>query len=451
MRKQMLYTRRELGMMLAPLVIEQVLVMLVGMVDTVMVSGAGEAAVSGVALVDMVNYLIITVMAALTTGGAVVISQYLGSGQEGQAAFSAGQLVQISGLLSMGIAGLCLLFRHGIMRLFFGAVEPAVMDAALTYFVITACSFPFLGLYEAGAALYRVLGRTSVTMYISLGMNLINLVGDYVGVQVLHAGVAGVAVPTLLSRIFAAAVMLALAFQPDKTIRLEWRHIFCRDRAMVSRILYIAVPGGVENGLFAMGKVLVVSIVSHFGTVQIAANGVANSVSQIAVMVVNAVNLAIVPVVGQCMGSGDPDQAYDYTRKLMRVSYVSLFVLGLGVCLLLPVILPFYRLEAETLGLAARLVVLHNLLALAFHPTSFNLPNSLRAAGDVRYTMMVGIGSMMIFRLGGALLLGNVLGWGVTGVWIAMGLDWLARSIAFCIRYHSQKWRQMQVIERSAS
>ena len=239
MRKQMLYTRRELGMMLAPLVIEQVLVMLVGMVDTVMVSGAGEAAVSGVALADMVNYLIITVMAALTTGGAVVISQYLGSGQEGQAAFSAGQLVQISGLLSMGIAGLCLLFRHGIMRLFFGAVEPAVMDAALTYFVITACSFPFLGLYEAGAALYRVLGRTSVTMYISLGMNLINLAGDYVGVQVLHAGVAGVAVPTLLSRIFAAAVMLALAFQPDKTIRLEWRHVFCRDRAMVSRILYI--------------------------------------------------------------------------------------------------------------------------------------------------------------------------------------------------------------------
>lgn len=191
----MLYSNQDLRRMLVPLVIEQVLVMLVGMVDTVMVSGAGEAAVSGVALVDMVNYLIITVMAALTTGGSVVISQYLGRRQNDRAAFSAGQLVLISTLLSTGITVMCLLFRQFILRLFFGAVEAAVMEAALTYFVITACSFPFLGIYDAGAALYRVLGRTNVTMYITLGMNLINIVGDYTGVQVLHAGVAGVAVP----------------------------------------------------------------------------------------------------------------------------------------------------------------------------------------------------------------------------------------------------------------
>ncbi len=442
----MLYSNRDLRRMLVPLVIEQVLVMLVGMVDTVMVSDAGEAAVSGVALVDMVNYLIITVMAALTTGGSVVISQYMGRRQAEQAAFSAGQLVLISALLSAGIAVLCLLFRQFLLNLFFGTVETAVMDAALTYFMITACSFPFLGIYDAGAALYRVLGRTSVTMYLSLGMNLINIVGDYIGVRILHAGVAGVAVPTLLSRAFSAAAILVLAFRPGKPLRLSWNHILAWDGQTIRRILGIAVPGGVENGLFALGKVLVVSIVSRFGTVQIAANGVANSISQIAVMVVNAVNLAIVPVVGQCVGAGDCAQAEQYTRKLMKVSYLSLLILGLGVCLLLPVILPFYQLEPETLHLASVLLCLHNLLALVLHPTSFNLPNSLRAAGDVRYTMVTGVCSMVIFRLGSALLLGVRLHLGVLGVWIAMGLDWLARSVAFVIRYRMGKWKSMRVI-----
>lgn len=442
----MLYSNQKLLRMLTPLVIEQVLVMLVGMVDTVMVSDAGEAAVSGVALVDMVNYLIITVMAALTTGGAVLISQYLGSEQPEQAAFSAGQLVRVSGLFSLVIAAVCLVFRQSILRLFFGAVEPDVMETALTYFVITACSFPFLGLYEAGAALYRVLGRTSVTMYISLGMNLINIVGDYIGVQILHAGVAGVAVPTLLSRAFSAAVMTALAFRPGKPVCLQWSFILSRDKELIRRTLRIAVPGGVENGLFALGKVLVVSIVSNFGTTQIAANGVANSISQIAVMVVNAVNLAIVPVVGQCMGAGDCQQAEHYTKKLMGISYLSLLVLGLGVCLLLPWILPFYHLEADTLRLASILIVIHNLFALALHPTAFNLPNSLRAAGDVRYTMMVGVLSMIVFRLGGAFLLGVILHLGVLGVWVAMGLDWLARSAASVIRYRTKQWQNIRVI-----
>lgn len=442
----MLYQKQDLRRMLAPLVVEQVLAMLVGMVDTMMVSSAGEAAVSGVALVDMVNYLIITVMAALTTGGAVVISQYLGREQPERAAFSAGQLAMVSALLSTGIMALGLVLRQGILRLFFGAVEPPVMEAALTYFVITACSFPFLGIYNAGAALYRVLGRTSVTMYISLGMNLINLLGDYIGVHVLQAGVAGVAVPTLLSRAFAAVVMTVLAFRPGKAVRLRWSHIFAWDAGEIRRLLRIAVPGGVENGLFALGKVLMVSIVSHFGTVQIAANGVAGSIDQIAVMVVNAVNLAIVPVVGRCVGAGEEEQAQAYTKKLMGISYWSLAVLGLGVCLLLPVLLPFYQLEPETLRLAAVLIVLHNLMALALHPTSFNLPNSLRAAGDVRYTMWVGVGSMVVFRLGSALLLGVALGLGILGVWIAMGLDWLARSVAFGIRYKSGKWKEMCVI-----
>lgn len=442
----MIYSNRALKRLLVPLVIEQVLVMLVGMVDTVMVASAGEAAVSGVALVDMVNYLIITVMAALTTGGSVIISQYAGSRQPEQAERSAGQLMTVTLLLSAAILAVCLLGRDAILRLFFGSVEADVMAAAQTYFMITACSFPFLGIYDAGAALYRVMGKTSVTMYVSLAMNVVNVAGDFIGVSVLHAGVAGVAIPTLLSRAFAAVVMSRLAFRRQNCIPLYWHHILMWDTPVVRRILRIAVPNGVENGLFALGKVLVTSIVAGFGTVQIAANGVANSVDQIAVIVVNAVNLAMVPVVGQCVGASDYTQAAHYTKKLMKISYISTAVLGLAVCVLLPVLLPLYGLSAHTLRLAALLIVLHNALALLLHPTSFNLANSLRAAGDARFTMIVGICSMIVFRLGSALLFGKLLGLRIVGVWIAMGMDWLARSIAFTIRYKSGKWKEKRAI-----
>lgn len=442
----MLYSNQALKRLLLPLVIEQVLVMLVGMVDTVMVASAGEAAVSGVALVDMVNYLIITVMAALTTGGSVIISQYAGSRQPEQAERSAGQLMMVTLLLSAAILAVCLLGRDAILRLFFGSVEADVMAAAQTYFMITACSFPFLGIYDAGAALYRVMGKTSVTMYVSLIMNVINVIGDFIGVSVLHAGVAGVAVPTLLSRAFAAVVMTLLAFRRQNSIPLYWRDILAWDAPIIRRILHIAVPNGVENGLFALGKVLVTSIVAGFGTVHIAANGVANSVDQIAIILVNAVNLAMVPVVGQCVGASDYTQAAHYTKKLMKISYIFTAILGLAVCVLLPVLLPLYGLSADTLRLAALLIVLHNALALLLHPTSFNLANSLRAAGDARFTMIVGICSMIVFRLGSALLFGKALGLRIVGVWIAMGMDWLARSVAFAVRYKSGKWKEKRVI-----
>ncbi len=442
----MLFSDRDLKKLLVPLVIEQVLVMLVGMVDTVMVSSVGETAVSGVALVDMVNYLVITILTALTTGGAVILSQYLGSGQPDKAEFSAGQLMIVSAVFSTGIATLCILLRRSILRLFFGAVEPLVMEAALTYFLITACSFPFLGIYNGAAAQFRAMGRTNITMYVSLLMNALNITGDLVGVFLFHAGVLGVAVPTLISRAFAAVLLSALAFRPENQVRLRWQNILTWSKPDVSRILRVAVPGGIENGLFALGRVLVTSIVSHFGTVQIAANGVAGSIDQIAVMVVNAVNLAVITVVGQCVGAREYEQAEHFTKKLMKISYICTAVLGIAVCLLLPLLLRFYHLETETLRLAALLIVMHNGMAALLHPTSFNLANSLRAAGDVTYTMYVGAVCMVVFRLGAALLFGVALSWGVVGVWIAMGMDWLARSACFLFRYRKKSWQSCRVI-----
>lgn len=439
-----LFSNRVLRNMMIPLVIEQVLVILVGISDTVMISYAGEAAISGVALVDMIAYLVTTVFAAVDTGGAVIVSQYLGSRNLEKANESASQLVIVSFLFSLTVMVFCTLFHAMILKLLFGKVMPDVMAASNTYFVITAFSYPFLGLYNSSAALFRAMKKTKTTMYVSLLMNALNIIGNAIGIFVLRAGVAGVAVPTLVSRAVAAVLMTGLCFRSRNEISICWKNLLSWKRELIVKILKIAIPNGVENGLFALGKVLVTSIVAMFGTTQIAANGVANSVDQVAILVVSAINLAIIPVVGQCVGAGEYDQAKTYTKKLMAVSYISTGILGAAVIALLPSILSLFELSEETYQLSVLLIVVHNILAFALHPTSFNLANSLRASGDVKITMCIGVGSMVFFRLGTAVFLGIVCNLGIIGVWAAMGMDWLVRSIAFVLRYRSGKWKQMR-------
>lgn len=441
-----MFSNKELKKLIFPLVVEQALVMMVGIVDTMMVSYVGEAAISGVALVDMVNYLIIVVLSAIDTGGAVIVCQYLGRKDIKNANHSASQLLTVTVLISTAIMAICLLLHGQILRLLYGSVTSEVRQAAIIYFIITALSFPFLGIYNSCTAIFRSMQKTNVTMYVSFLVNAINIVGDTIGIFVLHAGVAGVAVPTLISRMAGALIMLVLALNSKNGVSVNLRGIFAWNREIVKKILYIAVPNGVENGLFALGKVLVTSIVALFGTYQIAANGVANSIDQIAILVVNAVNLAMVTVVGQCMGAGEPDQAEKYTQKLMKVSYLATGILGLAVCLSLPILRGVYVLSDETWRLSCILVVMHNTLAFLLHPTSFNLANSLRASGDVKITMYIGIGSMIVFRLGTAVLFGIVFNMGIIGVWIAMGMDWLARSVTFVLRYKKGKWKQIHVI-----
>ena len=297
----MLFSNQSLKKLIWPLIIEQALVMIVGMADTMMVSYAGEAAISGVGLVDMVNNLIITVLAAIATGGAVIVSQYIGSKDCKKANFASSQLMTMTAVISILIMIFCLIFHKTILNLFFGSIESSVMQACVIYFLITALSFPFLGIYNSSSALFRSIEKTKVTMYVSLLMNLINVVGNYIGVILLGAGVVGVALPTLISRMVAAAIMLALALNHKNAVYIQLKDIFSWHWEMLRRILQIAVPNGIENGLFTLGRVLVTSIVAMFGTSQIAANSVAGSIDQIAIVVVNAINLGIVTVVGQCV------------------------------------------------------------------------------------------------------------------------------------------------------
>ncbi len=447
-----MFTNQALRRLILPLVVEQVLVMLVGIADTVMVSAAdsatisGAEALSGVALVDMVSYLIITLLTALATGGAVIVAQYLGNRQGEQARRAAGQLVSLTFWISAGVTVVCVLLHKAILRLLFGSIDPNVMDAATSYFFITAFSIPFIGLYNSSAALFRSMEKTGATMRVSLLMNAINIVGNAIGVYVLKAGIAGVAVPTLISRMVAGLLMTGLAFRKSNPAAVSWANVLHGNADIRRRILKIAVPNGIENGLFALGRVLVTSIVALFGTDQIAANGIAGSVDMIAIVVVSAVNLAIVTVIGQCVGANEYGQARLYMRKLMKVSYLATGALTLLVLAATPLILSLYNVSAETARLSFILILMHNVMATLLHPTSFNLSNGIRAAGDAKFTMVVGIASMIVFRLGSALLFGVVLNLGVIGVWIAMGMDWLARSFAFGLRFRGHEWETKRAI-----
>lgn len=442
-----LFSKEDLRKLMIPLVFEQVLAITVGMADTMMISSVGEAAVSGVSLVDMVNMLIFSVLAALATGGAVVTSQHIGAGKLKAACRSAKQLLYTVLAVSLMITILVVLVRYPLLRLLFGRIEADVMRNAVIYLMFSAISFPFLAVYNACAALFRSMGNSQITLKVSVLMNLINVSGNAACIYGFHMGVAGVALPSLVSRATAAVILYILLWNRRYEIHFE-RERFSVDWSAVRRILYIGIPNGIENGIFQLGRVLVVSIISGFGTIQIAANGVANSLDAMGCIIGQAMSLAMITVIGRCVGANDEKQIRYYTKKIMFLTYISTFILNSAILLGLPWILKLYGLSRETTELAYLLVMIHNGCAILMWPASFVLPNMLRACNDVRFTMVVSVFSMITFRIGFSYLIGVRMEMGAVGVWIAMVIDWMFRLCMFIGRYLRGGWRKSCLQEK---
>ncbi|MDO4285887.1 MAG: MATE family efflux transporter [Eubacteriales bacterium] len=437
-----LFTGKELWRLIWPLLVEQTLAVTVGMADTMMVSRAGEAAISGVSLVDMINVLIINLFAALATGGAVVVSQYLGAKSRERAERGAGQLVLLSAILGLSVGMLCFFLAAPMVGTVYSGLTADVFEASVTYLKITAISYPFLALYNAGAAIFRSMGNSRISMQVSILMNLVNIVGNAVGVLVLNLGVAGVAWPSVVSRTLAAALILWCAAGEKNLLRLRPSNLRRIDGVMARRILTIGIPSAFENSLFQAGRILVVSIITAFGTVQITANAVANNLDGMFCIPGQAIGLAMIAVIGRCIGAGEQRQAIRYTRLLTGMAYAAMGVTGALMLGFLPQVLGFYVLSGETLALAELLVRIHCGCGMVLWPLAFVLPNSLRAAGDVRFTMIVSIVSMAIWRIGFSYFLGLSLGMGAIGVWIAMIIDWVCRTICFVWRFASGAWKK---------
>lgn len=443
---KMLFTNKDLKKLIVPLLFEQMLVMLVGLCDTVMVSQVGEAAVSGVSLVDMINQLILSVLSALATGGAVVSAQYLGHRDRVRAGKTANQLFFVLAFTGLLIMLMVLIGNRHILSLVFGAIEPEVMNNAAAYFLISGISYPFLALYNAGGALFRSMGNSKITLQVSVLMNIVNVVFNAIFIFGLGYGAAGAAMGSLIARAVAAFVINLLLQNPDLDIHYTAWNRPLIDTDTVKKILYIGIPGGVESGIFQFGRIIVVAIIAGFGTTQIAANAVANNFDGIGCIPGNAMMLAMITVVGQCVGAGDYEQAEYYAKKLMKVSFGA-FALWDGLILLtLPWTLQIYALSAETMELAKLLIWIHDGMAIVLWTPSFVLPNALRAGNDVKFTMRISIFSMFAFRVAASFVLGEYFGMGAVGVWIAMVLDWIFRTTLFVWRFYSKKWERVRLV-----
>ena len=437
-----MFSNKELRSMIITLFFEQLLVMLVGIVDTFVVSSCGEAAVSGVSLVNQFNTIFIYLFTALASGGAIVVSQYIGNKDKERTILSSSQLLMFSIVFSIILSILVLIFNKQLLGLLFGKVESDVMEACVTYLRISAYSYPALAIYNAGAALYRSMAKTKVTMYISF----INVVGNIIGVYVLKAGVAGVAYPSLISRVFSAIFITVLCFNKKWEAYYDSKDIFKFDRKMLKRILNIAIPNGIENGIFQLVKVALSSIVAMFGTYQIAANGVAQSIWSLAALVGSAMGPVFITVIGQGMGAKDVDQAKFYFSKLIKWSLVFSIVWNVLVLVITPFILQFYNLTYETKHLIFILVIIHNIANTVVFPLSGPLSQGLRATGDVKFTMIVSIASTVGGRLVLSIILALKLNLGVIGIALAMCGDWTIRAIIFYYRYKSNAWTKFEVI-----
>lgn len=436
----MLFSRAELRALLLPLIAEQLLSYLIGMMDSVMVASAGEAAVSAVSLVDSISVLFINIFSALAAGGAVVVGQYLGKRDLNDSRRAAEQLTVLLAVISAAITALLLIFQQSVLKLLFGKSEQAVMDNCRIYYHIVMYSVPFIALYNGGAALFRALGDSRTPMRISLMINFINVTGNALLIYGFKMGVAGVAIPTLVSRGAGMAVIFALALRKSFPLNLRRLHYYRPNMHLVRSILSVGVPNGIENGMFQFGKLILMSLVSSLSIAEVTANAIGNTIGSLHCFIGMAANTAMTAVISQCAGAGDYQQARWYVRYFMRFTYLWEGLVNLLMCLTVPFVLHIYGVSGETAYFAACIMLIHGISSALLWPIAFMLNTAMRAAGDSQYAMVISSVSMWVCRVGGAYLLILGFGMSVLGVWIAWVADWIFRIAFFVPRFRGHIW-----------
>ena len=433
-----LYSNKQLVKLLLPLVIEQLLMVLVGMADVLMVATLGETAVSGVALVDSLNNLLLQVLFALTAGGTVICARFIGKKDKDNAVRAGGQLLFITLSSLTLIMVLLLIGNRGILSLIFGQVETSVMDNAALYMIFTALSLPFLAIYHSVAAIFRATARTKVSMLMSLFMNLLNILGNALCIFGLKMGVEGVGIPTVLSRIVGALVILSILQKKDNSLRIKTISFLAPDGKMLKRILSIGIPNSVESSIFNLGKLILQSLVSAMGTPSIAAFAVASNLVTYLYLPGNALGAGLLIIVGQCYGAGEFDQARYYMKKLLAVNYAVLLIVGSGMYAICHSLVGIYSLTGLSARLAYSLVISH-IFAMILWPMAFLVPYYFRAIGRATFTMVVAIVTMWVFRIGFAWIFVRMLNINVMGIWYAMYADWVCRVIVYIIAFSRDK------------
>lgn len=446
MKQQHMFTNRMIRSLLIPVVLEQLLNSIMGTADTMMVSNVGSAAISAVSLVDSINILVIQAFSALAAGGAIVCAQYIGQQNQERANESARQVLFIITLISIVVSAICLGFKKPLLRLIFGSVEADVMRASEIYFFYTALSFPFIALYDAAASIFRAQDNTKGPMTISMISNIMNIVGNAIMIWGFHMGVAGAAIATLISRIFCALVVL-IQLRRDRQPIVVRDYLKIRpDWPMIGRILGIGIPSGVENSMFQLGKLAIQSTVSTLGTVAIAAQAMTNILENLNGIAGIGVGVGLMTIVGQCMGANRKDEAVYYIKKLSVIAEVTIIISCLLVFILTRPVTMLGGMEKPSADMCRHMVMWITIVKPIMWVSAFVPAYGLRAAGDVKFSMISSCAVMWLCRFCLSVLLIRGLGFGPMGVWIGMFADWTVRAVLFTWRFHSRKWLEHKVI-----
>lgn len=441
-----LFSNKALLYLFIPLLIEMSLEFFVGLADSIMVASLGEAAISGVSLVDFLVQLLIFSFAALATGGAVIAGQYLGDNQPERARDASNQLVWFSAISSVIFMVIVIFARSFLIGILFGQIEADVWNNADIYLLIVALSIPFIAIYNSGAAIFRTTNNAALPMKIMAFCDILNVVGNAFCIYYLGWGVEGVAIPTVLSRLLSAIIILYFVLDENYVLHIKktLKHKF--DWELLKNVLNVGVPYGIENGLFQLGRVLVLSLVSTFGTMAIAANSVGYAIGIFSVLPGFAINLGLTAVISRCVGANDYEQAKYYNKKIIFIVFISHIVINAVIFALLPFILDIYNLHTQTAAMASEMIIWHGIFAIIIWPIAFTLPATFRGAGDSKSVMYISLGVMFTCRIALSYVIADWLGIGVFGTWIAMFIDWYVRAAIYIYRYFSGKWMEYRAI-----
>lgn len=442
-----IFSNIDIRKLLIPIMLENLLASLMGTVDTMMVSNVGASAVSAVSLVDSINILVIQALSALAAGGAILCSQYIGSSNPKGANRAARQVFLVMTVLSVFISAICLVLRVPMLKFIFGSVEAEVMADSQAYFLFTLLSFPFIGLYDAGASIMRAQKDSKSPMTISIISNFLNIGGNAILIFGLGMGVAGAALSTLASRVFCAVVVIIKLRNPSQTICVNRYYTIRPDWDLIKKVLYIGIPSGIENSMFQFGKLAIQSTVSTLGTVAIAAQAMTNILENLNGIAAIGIGIGLMTVVGQCLGAGRKDEAVYYIKKLSLVSEVVIIASCLIIFILTKPITMLAGMEPASARLCFEMITFITIVKPICWVPSFIPPYGLRAAGDVKFSMIVSCCTMWLCRVSLCIYLCRVWGFGPIAVWIGMACDWMLRSIIFTARFHSRKWLNHHVID----
>lgn len=441
-----LYSNKALLYLFIPLLIEMSLEFFVGLADSIMVASLGEAAISGVSLVDFLMQLLIFSFSALATGGAVIAGQYLGDNQPNRARDASNQLVWFAAISSAGLMLVVILLRSSLIAILFGQIEANVWNYADIYLLLVAMSIPFIAIYNSGAAIFRTTNNAALPMQIMLVCDVLNIVGNAFCIYYLGWGVEGVAIPTVLARCLSAIIILYFVLDPNYILHIKrtLKHKF--DWKILKNVLNVGIPYGIENGLFQLGRVLVLSLVSTFGTMAIAANSVGYAIGIFSVLPGFAINLGLTAVISRCVGANDYNQAKYYNKKILLIVFISHLIINIVIFALLPFILDVYNLSSQTAAMATEMIIWHGIFAIVIWPLAFTLPATFRGAGDSKSVMYISLGVMFTCRIALSYVIADWLGIGVFGTWIAMFIDWYVRAAIYIYRYFSGKWMEYRAV-----